>query len=94
MKLSTRENYETLFDLFREGKLEEFAKCHIQSQVNWELQGEMPSIWFGWYEGEAKLDLHWKPATLLTGLWLQFGVAIAGNKQFRACDNCGQWSEV
>jgi len=34
------------------------------------------------------------PESLLGALWLQFALAVAGNKKYRACGACGQWFEV
>ncbi len=37
-----------------------------------------------------------QPTTLLDALWLQFARAIAGNREYRRCENprCGEWFEV
>jgi hypothetical protein len=34
------------------------------------------------------------PDDLLTALWLQFALAISGDKRFRQCRTCGMWYEL
>jgi hypothetical protein len=34
------------------------------------------------------------PDSLLAAMWLQFAQAVAGNRQHRACKECGRWFEL
>jgi hypothetical protein len=34
------------------------------------------------------------PDSLLSALWLQFALAIAEDKRFRRCKQCGRWFQV
>jgi hypothetical protein len=42
--------------------------------------------------GEVSLQL--QPESLYGVMWIQFALAVAGTKQFRACTGCGEWFEV
>jgi endogenous inhibitor of DNA gyrase (YacG/DUF329 family) len=44
-----------------------------------------------WAAGDVTLDLAFRPATLIEGLWLQFAAAVRGKFVYRECDRCGRW---
>ena len=43
---------------------------------------------------EPSLDLNVVPKNLLGAIWLQFAMAITGNKRFTDCEMCGKPFEV
>src|SRR5579862_6434556 len=48
-------------------------------------------------KGRSKLTgfaLHFVPKGLLGALWVQFALAVGGNKEYRACSVCGTWMEL
>jgi hypothetical protein len=47
-----------------------------------------------WPAERAGLPLQFAPTGLLGAMWLQFALAVAGNKRYRACESCGTWYEV
>lgn len=34
------------------------------------------------------------PSTLLAAIWLQFALAVSGNRAYQNCKECGRWFEV
>lgn len=52
----------------------------LQMRVNW--------------SPKAGLLLRLHPRDLLTAIWLQFALAVTGDKQYRACDACGKSYEI
>ena len=42
----------------------------------------------------GRLALHIVPSSLLGALWLQFALAIGGEKKYRECATCGMWLEL
>lgn len=52
----------------------------LQMRVNW--------------SPKAGLQLRLHPRDLMTAIWLQFALAVTGDKQYRACDACGKSYEI
>jgi hypothetical protein len=42
----------------------------------------------------AELRVFMRPQSLIAAMWLQFALAIDGNRQYRTCAECGRWFEV
>lgn len=47
-----------------------------------------------WRDNLEKLDMKFLPETLLDALWLQLEQAIAGNRAFQVCEQCGSLFEI
>jgi hypothetical protein len=61
--------------------------------INPELTNAVaPQLSYAPHQGREELSLC--PQSLLGALWLQFAQAIAGNRDYRACRECGKWFEV
>ncbi len=45
-----------------------------------------------WDRGELHVFI--RPQSLIAGMWLQFALAIEGDRQYRTCKGCGRWFEV
>jgi hypothetical protein len=79
--------------MYQEGDLVMPAKMFVQRTVNAFLRGHV--------SGELVYDLdvgrhatELVPDALVSALWLQFAQAIAEDRQFRACKQCGKWFQV
>ncbi len=64
----------------------------LQRFVNRQLEKFASCPQLLWENG--KLPLFIEPQSLIGGLWLQFALAIDGNRQYRTCPGCGRWFEV
>jgi hypothetical protein len=47
-----------------------------------------------WNHQHTRQELCFVPQYLLGAIWLQFAVAVDGNKGYRNCRQCGRWFEV
>jgi hypothetical protein len=46
-------------------------------------------------DGPGRPGVLWySPDSLLSAMYLQFGAAVAGNKEHRSCKQCGRWFEL
>lgn len=70
------------------------AKLAVQQRTNQKLQKLGVSARLLWDTTWSHLAVHLVPSTLLGCLWLQFARAIAGDKKYRACENCKKWFEI
>lgn len=69
------------------------ASVLIQGWVNRHLERKaMPRLLH--HRGLGTMVLMIVPSSLLSAMWLQLAHAIAGNKDYRACRECGNWFEV
>jgi hypothetical protein len=69
------------------------AHSYLNRRVNeWVEGAATPRLM--WYETTGQTELKLVPTTLLAALWLQFADAVAGNRQYRGCKECGLWFEV
>jgi hypothetical protein len=78
---------------FSEGDLIEPAKYVAGVFVNTEMDGQV-SPGLLWDRTGFSHHLAILPQSLVGALWLQFARAIDGNRDYRACPNCGTWFEV
>jgi len=46
------------------------------------------------FEREDRLQLSYAPLTLLSAMWLQLALSVAGDKEFRACKFCRRLFEI
>ena len=68
------------------------AMHHLQRLVN-ENQRKYPSgTKLVWTRGELRIFI-WPPS-LIAAMWLQFALAIDGDRQYRTCAECGRWFEI
>jgi hypothetical protein len=80
-------------DWFRPGDLMLPALVYAQDKINTRLSALVgPRLLRE--AGEVRLALRLVPRTLLGALWLQFAQAIAEDKAFRRCAECGLWFEL
>ena len=69
------------------------AQLLVQRWINSQLEGNTaPRLLYHTELGEMVLQI--VPSTLLAAMWLQFAQAIAANKVYRTCRECGNWFEV
>jgi hypothetical protein len=65
----------------------------VQGWVNKKLEGQAtPRLFHHLDLGQLVMQI--VPSNLLAAMWLQLAHAIAGNKQYRACRECGNWFEI
>src|SRR5206468_8187324 len=69
------------------------ALMHVQESVNGRL-GAMASPGLRWDAESGRMALELVPRGLLGALWLQFALAVGGNKEFRQCGQCNTWFEL
>jgi hypothetical protein len=68
------------------------AMHYLQRLAN-ENQRKYPSgTKLVWTRGELRIFI-WPP-NLIAAMWLQFALAIDGDRQYRTCEECGRWFEV
>jgi hypothetical protein len=93
---------ELIFSVDRHGHtLEQFtpgdvilpAMHYLRRRVNyWSHAAASPKL--VWDAFKSRMELKLIPSSLLGAMWLQFALAIAGDKDFRQCKECGQWFEL
>lgn len=67
----------------------------VLATVNKELTGDRFRVAFIPEKKKATgYTMQTMPTNLLGALWVQFGQAVAENKQFRSCAACGKWYEI
>ncbi len=66
---------------------------HVQTEVNLRL-GRYVSIELQRDPKVPEAKLYLSPSNLLGAIWLQFGLAVEGHKEFRKCAQCGEPFEV
>jgi hypothetical protein len=65
----------------------------VQRWVNSALEGHVtPNLLYDPKPGKPVLQI--VPENLLSAMWLQFARAIEGDKEYRACKECGKWIEL
>lgn len=82
-----------LLERFRPGDLVQPAQYYVQKTVNDHLKGRV-SPRLLWTKKRTRLALFFVPQSLIGALWLQFALAIDGNKDYRRCEECRSWFEV
>jgi hypothetical protein len=89
---SVRKNREVLGELVP-GDVQAPASIWLCSTIEEHL-GDLtrPRI-LGWH-GSETMSLCSVPQDLLAGVWLQFAQAVAENKDYGRCKECGAWFEV
>jgi endogenous inhibitor of DNA gyrase (YacG/DUF329 family) len=79
--------------LLKEGDICLAARFLIQGWINRRLEGRVaPRLVYRMADGTQVMQI--VPSQLIGALWLQFANAIAGNKEYRACKECGTWFEI
>jgi hypothetical protein len=69
------------------------ASFLVQRWVNRHLEGNAsPQLRYDVRSGKRVIQI--VPENLLAAMWLQFAQAIAGNRTYRACKECGRWFEI
>jgi hypothetical protein len=80
-------------DLFKPGDVLMPATFLVQNWINTHLMRRVsPRVVYDLDRGAQALRFY--PESLLGALWLQFAQAIDGDKEYRACRECGKWFEV
>ncbi|MFN8544481.1 MAG: hypothetical protein U0807_09760 [Candidatus Binatia bacterium] len=76
---------------FAPGDLIKPAQYYLQRVVNRHLaQVHSRLLW----DREGHLAIHQVPGNLLGALWVQFALALAGNRRYRKCQACQRWFEL
>jgi hypothetical protein len=80
-------------DLFRPGDVLMPALIQAQRWLNEKLDGNAsPQLRYD--ERTTRQVFQIVPKTLLAAMWFQFAQAVEGNRDYRACKECGAWFEV
>ncbi len=82
-----------LLEQFMPGDIVVPAKVYLQQRVNYWLEASA-SPRLVWDAASSRMDLKFIPGSLLGAMWLQFARAIAGDRDFRQCKECGRWFEL
>lgn len=89
----TYEVIQPVLDLFKPRDVLTPASFLVQRWINDQLtEHAAPHLVYHVDYGKRVIQI--APDSLLTAMWLQFARAIEGNKEFRACKECGRWIEV
>ena len=76
---------------FRPGDVVQPALVHVQRIVNEALDGHVSARLL---RVNDQIRMCHVPKSLRSALWLQFGQAVAGNKNYRQCARCPRWFEI
>jgi hypothetical protein len=82
-----------LMECLKPGDVRVPAMLQIEAVVNQHLDGLVQPRLLSVPQQEALL-LHLVPQNVLGGIWLQFAQAVAENKCYARCKECGAWFEV
>jgi hypothetical protein len=82
-----------VLEQFKPGSTVKPALFFIQQVINERLARTIEARLL-WSDQSRSMSLHFVPCDLLGGLWLQFALAFAGNKDVGRCPECGEWFEV
>ncbi len=82
-----------LLESLKPGDVRAPALLHIEATVNRHLVGLVQPRLLCIPQKET-VSLHMVPLTLIGGMWLQFAQAVAENKDYARCRECGGWFEV
>lgn len=68
----------------------------LQNTVNENMQrlGCSPRLLWERTARETRLRIRSVPQSLIAAMWVQFAMAIEGNRDYQQCDQCGGWFEV
>jgi hypothetical protein len=69
------------------------AVAFLQSKINERLAGKV-HLRLLYDVEERHLRLNPVPEDLITALWLQFAEAVANDRNYRQCQECGAWFEI
>jgi hypothetical protein len=81
------------YDSFLPGDLIRPAQAYMREIVEQHLVYSLSPRMIG-PPSEESLALRFEPNNLLTALWLQFALAITGNKTYHQCLACQTWFEL
>ncbi|MET0049235.1 MAG: hypothetical protein ABW066_15765 [Sedimenticola sp.] len=88
--IASHDNNRHLFRELRPGDSIQPAKAYLLSAISDQLQEV--TLAMSIIDGRPQPFI--KPSKLLDAMWLQFAMAIAEEKQFKACEYCGTYFEV
>jgi hypothetical protein len=92
MTIASINHQPDLIARFRSGELSKPAMHVVQSGINEQLKGRISPrlLW----DDTGRLALHHVPADLLSAMWLQFALAVDGDRQYTQCEDCRKWFAV
>jgi hypothetical protein len=90
---SFNENRE-LFTRLQGGELERPAMFVVSLAIHQYLVESDIALGLPWDHVTGRPSFKLRPRSLLDGLWLQFALAVEGNKEYRQCRECGKWFEL
>jgi hypothetical protein len=91
--LASPEIHPERLDRFAHGDLIQPALLYLQIEINAELE-KHPAPAKLLRTENGKISLYCVPDSLVAALWLQFALAIDGNKHYKLCEGCNRWFEV
>ena len=69
------------------------ARFYLQRAVSLHMSGRIDATLM-WDAKDKRGRLHLIPSCLLGALWLQFAMAINGDREYRQCEQCKAWFEL
>jgi hypothetical protein len=90
--IATNALYPELLPRFVSGELVQPALYLLQRVMNEKLEKYKSTPQLLWDNG--KLFYFIRPQTLLAAIWLQFALAVDGDRQYRICGGCQRWFEI
>jgi hypothetical protein len=81
------DTYERLKD-----KPTEIMRHYLKTQINRKLSEYRSAGRLLEYNGALRLFI--VPSSLIAAIWLQFALAIDGDRKYRSCKNCKKWFEL
>ena len=89
------DTHRDLVSKFRNGSIAPVVRHYLRRALDAKLEKHSSAariLWIG--QSQTELGIHVVPGSLIGALWLQFATAVAGDKQYRSCVNCGRWFEI
>ena len=84
---------ELMVGVYQQGDILTPAKMFVGCTINSFLDGHVNTRLV--YDTDVRRHaLECVPSCLISALWLQFLQSVAGDKEFRACRECGRWYEL
>ncbi len=91
--LAAADHNPEILDRFPPGNLLLPARYLLQQELNIRLKKYPATLRILW-DLRSEMETYVSPTSLISGLWVQFALAVAGKHRYRPCATCQQWFHV
>jgi hypothetical protein len=81
-----------MWSKLKQGDLLDPAALYLQRSINKQLAQFPSQVRMLWDHADSFVFI--EPANLAGALWLQFALAVDGNRDYRVCKQCREWFEI